>query len=59
MSYFVWLSGENGIPFIVNAEHIECIDKHDEHYSALRMISGQLILVQESVDRVGSVLPGR
>lgn len=57
MSAFIWLFGENGQPFLVNASLIECVDVGDEHYTHLYMNSGQIVRVQNSVDSVAKLLP--
>ena len=57
MSNFIWVYGENGQPFVLNTDHIECADKGGE-YVEVRMVSGQTIQVQGTVEEFGTLLPG-
>lgn len=57
MSYFIKLFGENGQPFLLNADHIECVDVGDEHYTHVYMNSGQIVRAQNSVSDIENLLP--
>lgn len=57
--YFIWLYGENGQEFIVNAVHIESFDTdmHDPHYTSVHMVSGEQLKVQNTVKELAKLLP--
>ena len=57
MSHFIRLFGENGQPFLLNADHIECVDVGNEHYTHLYMNSGEIVRAQNSVDDIEQLLP--
>lgn len=57
MSNFIWVYGENGHPFVLNTDHIECADKSDD-YVEVRMVSGQIVQVQGTVENFARLLPG-
>ena len=56
MNTFLWVSGENGILFALNYAFIESADKADK-YTEVRMVSGQVIHIQESVQELMQMVP--
>ena len=56
MNTFVWLYDENGILFALNYTHIETVASRGD-YAEIRMVSGQVVYVQNTVEQVMQMVP--
>jgi len=60
MNTFVWLHGKNGVLFALNYAHIETVDEtadETDAHTEIRMVSGQVVHVQNSVEQIMQMVP--